>query len=279
MSINNVKIVADSASDIFTLDGVDFASAPLKIITSETEYVDNSELDVKQMVRTLLQYSGRSSTSCPNARDWLCAFGDAENIFCVTLTGALSGSFNAAMTAKTIYTDTFPDRRVFVLNSLTAGPEMGLIIKKLSELVQSESDFDTVCEQITKYSHRTGLIFMLASMKNFANNGRVSPMVAKMAGLLGIRVVGRASTAGELEPIDKCRGERNALECMLSNMKHMGYKGKKIRIGHCYNENAAKEFAALVRVEFPEAHIEIYRMHGLCCYYAEVGGLLVGFER
>ncbi len=279
MSLSNVKIVADSACDIRTLNGVDFASAPLKIITSEVEYVDNAELDVKKMVRELSEYEGRSSTSCPNARDWLSAFGDAENIFCVTLTGALSGSFNAAMTAKAIYTDNFPERRVFVLNSLSAGPGMGLLVKKLEELVKTDKSFSQICDEITEYAHKTELVFMLASMKNFANNGRVSPIVAKMAGLLGIRVVGRASEGGELEPLDKCRGEQKAFEALLLRMREMGYKGGRVRIGHCYNEHAAKQFAEILHSHFPKARVSIYRLGGLCCYYAEVGGMLVGFEK
>ncbi len=279
MSLKNVKIVADSASDIGVLDGVDFASVPLKIITSEREYVDNSELDVRGMVKTLSEYSGRSSTSCPNAQDWLAAFGDADNIFCVTLTGTLSGSFNAAMTAKAIYTDTYPKRRVFVLNSLTAGPEMGLIVKRLEQLVKTDKSFDEICREIKEYTHTTSLVFMLASMKNFANNGRVSPVVAKMAGLLGIRVVGRASVRGDLEPIDKCKGEQKALESMLLNMKKMGYEGGCVRIGHCFNERAARRFADMIREEYPNAKVTYCRMGGLCCYYAEVGGMLVGFER
>ncbi len=279
MSMTNVRIVADSASDILMLDGVDFASAPLKIITDEREYEDGAELDVKKMVRELSEYKGRSSTSCPNARDWLRAFGDAENIFCVSITGALSGSYNAAMTAAAIYKDSHPERNVFVLNSLTAGPEMGLMVEKLRDLIAKDLDFDEVCQAITRYAQKTELLFVLASMKNFANNGRVSPIVAKMAGLLGIRVVGRASDKGELEPLDKCRGEVMALETIVEHMIDMGYGGKKVKIGHCFNENGAKNLRALIKIKYPKAHVSIYRLRGLCSYYAELGGILVGFER
>ncbi len=277
--MKNVKIVSDSACDLLCLHGVDFEVAPLKIITNEKQYVDDSALDVKGMVRELSEYSGRSSTSCPNARDYLAAFGDAENIFCVTLTGTLSGSFNMAMTAKTIYMDNFPDRNVFVLNSLSAGPEMALIIEKLAELIASGHDFGQVCDAITKYAHRTHLLFMLASMKNFANNGRVSPVTAKMAGLLGIRVVGKASISGELEPLSKCRGEVKALECIVEYLHRMGYKGKKVRIDHCFNENAAKQLSTLILTDFPSADIKLNRCRGLCSFYAELGGILVAFER
>ena len=44
-----VKIVADSSANLYTLDGVDFASAPLTIRTSEREFVDNPSLDIEEI--------------------------------------------------------------------------------------------------------------------------------------------------------------------------------------------------------------------------------------
>ena len=70
MDIRKVKIVADSACDLFELADVAFDVAPLKIITAEKEYVDTKETDVTQMVEDLLHYHGRSSTSCPNAQKY-----------------------------------------------------------------------------------------------------------------------------------------------------------------------------------------------------------------
>ena len=120
---------------------------------------------------------------------------------------------------------------------------------------------------------------MLESMKNLANNGRVSHIVAKMAGLLGIRVVGKASNKGDLEPLNKCRGEEKALSTIFEHMQDNGYKGGKVKISHCLNENAAKKLQLKISDKFPSAVIEIYPCRGLCSFYAEKGGLLVGFEK
>jgi len=105
------KIVADSSADLLTLSAVPFESAPLKIITSQNEYVDDAALDIGGMVDDLQRYKGRSSTSCPNANDWLETFGDADEVFCFTITGTLSGSYNAALMAKQLYEAEHPDRR------------------------------------------------------------------------------------------------------------------------------------------------------------------------
>jgi len=279
MNGKKIKIVADSSSDVTALEGVAFEYAPLKIITSEKEYVDNESLDIEEMVGDLENYKGRSSTSCPNADDWLNAFGDAERIFCVTITSNLSGCYNSAMSAKRIYEETYPDRRVFVLDSLSTGPEMALAIDKLAELIEAGESFDAICDRIVEYNKKTGLLFMLKSMKNLANNGRVSPLVAKMAGLLGICVVGKASDEGTLEPLNKCRGEQKAIHTILSHMKEMGLSKGKVKIAHCLNEDAGKALKELIQKEFAKVKVEIYRCRGLCSFYAEKGGLLVGFEK
>ena len=92
--MRKIKIVADSACDIFALDGVDFSTAAMKVITAEREFADNESLDVSEMVQFMDKYKGKSKSSCPNTNDWLLAFGDAEDVFCVTITSGLSGSYN-----------------------------------------------------------------------------------------------------------------------------------------------------------------------------------------
>lgn len=277
--MNHRKIVTDSSADMLVMSSVPFEFAPLKIITADNEYVDDAALDVDGMVEDLGQYKGRSSTSCPNVEDWLSAFGDADEVFCVTITGTLSGSYNAAVLAGKAYEEQYPDRRVFVLNSLSAGPEIALLLDKLQELVLEGLPFDKICRRVTAYSKKTALLFMLESMKNLANNGRVSPFVAKAAGLLGIRVVGKASDKGDLEPLNKCRGETKALDTIVQHIRAMGPIRGKVRIAHCQNESAGKALKERLQAEFQKIKVEVYQCRGLCSFYAEKGGLLVGFER
>ena len=76
--MRKIKIVADSSANLMTMNHVDFDAAPLKIITAETEFVDDKNLDLEAMIDYFSAYKGRSQTSCPNPEDWLQAFGDAE---------------------------------------------------------------------------------------------------------------------------------------------------------------------------------------------------------
>lgn len=277
--MRNMKIVADSSANILTLSKAAFASAPLKIITNDREFVDDSALDVDAMITYFENYKETSRTSCPNPSDWLDAFGDADDIFCVTITSGLSGSLNAACIAKQMYESEHPEKRVFVIDSLSAGPELTLIIEKLEALIEMGTSYEEICEEIRQYTQQTGLLFMLESLKNFAANGRVSPAIAKITGILGIRVVGKASDQGTLEPMNKCRGQERSLRAILSHLESSGLSTGKVRIAHCMNEPAALELKSMICGKMPKADVQIQNCLGLCSYYAEKGGLLVGFEK
>jgi len=276
--MRTLKIVADSSADVLSLDGVNFASAPLKIISAEREFTDDAQLDVAEMTDYFDSYKGRSQTSCPNPQDWLDAFGDAEDVICVTITSALSGSQSAACAAKALYEAEHPDRRVFVLDTLSAGPELRLILQKLETWVKANRSFEDICRSVQLYLKKTGLLFMLKSMNNLAANGRVSRITAKAAGLVGIHVVGKASDKGTLEQVSKCRGEKKALEAMVSSLAAHGLTRGKVCISHCLNLPAALKLKEMLQVTFPQSAVEIHECRGLCSYYAERGGLLVGFE-
>ena len=272
------KIVADSSSDLLALSGVPFESVPLRIITREREYTDDASLNISQMVEDLHRQTAPTGTSCPNVHDWVSAFGDADRVFAITITSNLSGCHNAALQAREIYLQNHPDRQVCCLDSLSTGPEMALIVEKLKELMDEGKEFGQIEAEIRDYMGHTHLLFMLESMDNLAKNGRVSPLIAKAVGFLGIRIVGKASSEGTLEPRHKCRGEKKGLEMMVQELCRHNFRGGKARIAHCDNEVGALTMKRLVLERFPEADVSIVPLRGLCCFYGERGCVMLGFE-
>ncbi|MBE6971555.1 MAG: DegV family protein [Ruminococcaceae bacterium] len=274
----NYKIVADSSSNLFAIEGVDYGYVPLKIICGDKEYYDVPQQDVFEMLQELKEANLPSTTSCPNAFEWKEAFGEAEGVFAITITSNLSGSCAAANQAKLDYEEEHPGRRVSVLDTLSVGPEARLIIEKLRELIAQGLPFDEVDAQIRTYMQHTHLLFSLESLENLARNGRVNPAVAKVVGVLGIRIVGKASDVGTLQQLHKCRGQKRAIATVLQEMKEHGYCGGKVRIDHALNLGAAVELKELIVKEFPDAAVEIGTCTALCSFYAERGGMLVGYE-
>jgi fatty acid-binding protein DegV len=102
---------------------------------------------------------------------------------------------------------------------------------------------------------------------------------AKAAGLLGIRAVGKASDVGTLQPLSKCRGEEKALNYIVEYLKNEGCTSGKVYITHCFNESAALKLEEKLLKIMPRLKTKIYSCGGLCSFYAEKGGLLVGFEK
>ena len=274
----NFKIVADSSADMLTLDGAAFANAPLKINVGERVFVDDDALNLKEMVDVLRAYKGRTSSACPNPDEFLAAFGDADRVFCITISSNLSGSCNAARLAAAQYEEEHPQRKVYIIDSLSAGAELTMIAYKLAEMIAAGMEYEAICVAITDYQAHTRTLFMLQSVHNLANNGRLNPAVAALVGMLGIRMVGKASDHGTLELTSKARGDKRALGELVAHMKKEGYAGGLVRIHHCMNETGANMIRELVLGAFPQARIVIGKLRGLCSYYAESGGIIVGYE-
>ena len=183
-----IKLVTDCSANICRNIRMDIGYVPLKIVTREKEDVDTPELDVAQMLQELKAYKGPSRTSCPGVQDWLDAFGDSDMVLGAALTSGLSGCYNSAAVAAREYLEQRPDAKVFILDSLSTGPELELL------------------------------------------------------------------------------------------MQEMGHRGGKVRLSHSANPDGAQALADRLRGAFPDADITITENRGLCCYYAEKGGMLVGFE-
>lgn len=272
------KIVADSSCDMWELNGVDFAVAPMTISTDNKHYVDNQELDVRLMSEDLAKYKGISHTACPSVGSWLDCYEGYDEVFVVTLTGAMSGTYNSAMTAKGIYEEENENVKVHVFDSLSTGPEMRLLIEKLKEMIEEDLTFEEIVEKGQDYLNHTRLFFALKSLHNFAMNGRVSKAVASAIGVLNISIFATASEEGTIQQISKCRGEKKVVKSMIEHLENAGYHGGKVRISHADNLKLAHNVRDKILELYPHADIIVYPMGGLCTYYAEMGGLLVGCE-
>lgn len=277
-NLKDFKIVADSSINVTDMDKVDFEAVPLKIITDEKEFIDDGSIDTKEMLEYLDAYDGKSTTSCPNVADWLKAFGDAQNVFVITISSSLSGSYQAALMAKDMYEEEHEGRRVHVFDSLATGPKMWLMAVRIKEDITAGMKFDEIVEDVEEYARRVCLMFSLESLKNLAKNGRITPVVAAVAGVFGIRLLGIATKQGIIDAIGKARGLKKAISGFVEQMDEHGFEGKRLDISHCENEKGAAMLADAVRQKYPDCRITITDCTGLCSYYAQRGGIIAGFE-
>lgn len=275
---SKIRIVADSSADLLKMDGIDFHSVPLKIMAGTNTWVDTAELDIDSMLDTLATWRGKSTSSCPSPEDFIHAFGDAEEIICVPISQNMSGSYNSCCVAANDYMEQHPGRRVHVIDTLLASAPMTLVCEKLAEMIHADLPYDTIVERIDAETRRTRLLFCLQSVRSLANNGRLNQAVAALVGMLNIRLIARASVKGEAEMLGKARGDKKTLAGLTEQLKKLDFNGGRIIIHHVRNLPFAQAFADAVKALWPKADIVIAECRGLCSFYAEDGGMLVGFQ-
>ena len=277
------KIVVDSSCDLRELDTlgndeIGFEVVPLKVIVGEREFVDAKGLDIAEMMEVMKNYNGKTSSSTPNIGEWKEAFADAENVFAVTITGTLSGSAASANNAKRILEEEGSKQNIKIIDTLSTGPEMSLLVEKIVELINKGLSFEEICTKSEKYLSTTHLLYVLESLDNLIKNGRVSKLEGGLAGLLGIRILGIASQEGTLELLSKCRGQKKVYDQMFEKMVEYGYNGGKVIISHCFNDKWAEYLKEKIKDKFNACKVTIMPTGGLCSYYAQMHGILLGFE-
>lgn len=276
------KIVVDSGCDYRQLKNLapdtEFISVPLTIQVGDQAFVDDASLDIDHMMEVMEVSKDAAGSACPSPQAYQAAFEGAENIIVMTITGGLSGSFNAARVARDMFVEEHPEVNIHLIDSLSASGEMDLIVDEINRLIAAGLEFDELVQAITTYQENSKLLFVLAKVDNLVKNGRLSKLVGTVVGLLNIRMVGEASSEGKLELLQKARGHKKSVIAAFEEMKKAGYNGGRIVMAHRNNAKFFQQFSELVKAEFANAIIEEVPTSGLCSFYAEEGGLLMGYE-
>lgn len=276
------KIVTDSGCDLRSLESqskeLQFERVPLTLQIGTEIFRDDDGLDIDNMMATMYQSSKASTSSCPSPDAFLQAYKGVDNVIAVTITGTLSGSHNSARLAKNDLLEDYPNANIHVIDSLSASGEVDLIVLELERLINLGLSFEEVVERITAYQEKTRLIFVLAKVDNLVKNGRLNKLVGKVVGLLNIRMVGQASKEGTLELLQKARGQKKAVSALVEEIQKAGYKGGKVYIAHANNPKICEQISEKIKAIYPDAVIQTGRTSGLCSFYAEDEGILMGYE-
>ena len=142
----------------------------------------------------------------------------------------------------------------------------------------SGTSYDEVIRIADEYIHTTRLFFALKSLHNLAANGRINKAVASAIGILGISILNTASEEGRIHPIGKCRSSKKLVASIMEQLDTAGYHGGKVRISHIENAALAESIQAEIYKKYPQADVQFRHCRGLCSYYAEKGGILIGCE-
>lgn len=276
------KILTDTGSNLREVEhlpeNVAFDIIPLILHVDKKDFLDTKDLDITELVEAVSN-SSSSSSACPAPGAYAEAFAGAENIICFTISSQLSASYESAQLGKDIALEENPEANIHIFDSRSAGGELDMLVFKAIELIKEDKDFQGVIEGLNAYHKNTLAGYMLKSIENLVKNGRVNKLVGSLVGLLNIHVIGVRSEEGTIEMSNRARGEKRALNTFVSDLIENGLNGNRVEIGHVNNESLAEVVAERIRARFPNANINIRLTSGLCSFYAEDGGLIVGYER
>lgn len=276
-------LVSDSSCNLrdFTPSAPDtvYRFAPLKIRVGSREFIDDESLDTHELNMAVASESTASSSSCPNVGEWVELFTLADNTICMPISDGLSGSFEAASTARDLVLEKEPERNIHLINSRAAGGKMDLLITLFDRYLNNNpgASFDEVCAYCDRLEADSQILFMLSNYENLSKAGRMPKMAGLIANKLNIRILGTSSPEGTIKIVGPTRGEKKMYAKIVATMEADGFAGGEVFIDHVENESGAQALGRKIDERWPGSKITILPCGGLDSYYAEMNGLIIGY--
>lgn len=275
------SIVTDSSCDLILPEkdhlSIAFAKVPFVISVGPHDFVDTKSLEIENLLTHMETCPTASHTSCPSPGNWYEFFEQAEQVIAITISAKLSGSYHSAVTAREMILEQTPEKKIYVLDSRSAGPALTMYAEKAAELMERSAKFDSVVSELEEYRKHRHTIFALSSFNHLIKNGRLSKAAGVIAGKLGIWGIGINSQEGEIIIKSKTRGVQKVIGSFLDDMKEHAFAGGYVVISHCQNFELAAKLRDKIQDTWHSARVKILETGGLCSYYAERNGLIVAY--
>lgn len=281
------KLITDSSCDFndFLLDTteLDFELIPVTLQVDDVDYVDDANLDSIEFLKIVENSVRGSKSAAPSPELFLKAFENTDDteIYVVTMTSVLSGTFNSATLAKKLYEEQHPDKpkEIYIIDSLTgtAGHTSACCYLKNQFLlgIRHQLLFEKVSD-FAKNELKT--VFILQSYDNLAKTGRINPSIAKIASMLSIRTICKADE-GAIIMTDKYRGAKaydKLIDMVLAEKSDLSER--ILTITHVQApELAEKVKSSVEKSSLNFKNIIINRPSGNSINYALRKGLILGY--
>ena len=272
------KIIGDSCLDLTKEMRKDpcYSMIPLTLMVGERHFVDDETFDQKEFIKVVKEYPECPKSACPSPEMFKEAYCcEEENVFVITLSAALSGSYNSAVLAKSLYEEEYGKKNILVLDSKSASSGQLNIAMYIRELCDQGLEFDEICEKAAAYRDRMNTYFVLESLDTLKKNGRLTGLQAFFATKLNIKPVMGADN-GTIIKLDQARGIQKALQRMAEiAVKEAGTtKDKRLVIAHCNAPERAQFMKEKLcsMAEFKE--VVITDTCGVSTVYASDGGVI-----
>lgn len=280
------SIISDSALDLSEeLKGLsDVSFIPFKIDFPDRKFIDTQDGDTKELMDFMHETESIATTSCPSPGEFLEAIEekkDSDEIFILTLSKGLSGSFNSAKTAVDMFLAENPDKKVYVFDTISASSGITILYLKLVELINSELEFEDIIKEMEKTIKKTQALCSTEDFSQFIKSGRMNKIAANFAHTINIMPVITLDEEGNIIVEKITRGNKSLVKGISEIIKnHTDSTSDKILV---ISHNHAPDKAELIMERIKKDHDfkEIYTvpMHMIVSTYVHYRGVIIGFEK
>ncbi len=273
------RIVVDSCCDLPEEYRKDdrFRVIPLILQIDEYTIIDDETFDQADYLAKVAASENCARTACPSPELFMESYNcDADDVYVVTLTSKLSGSYNSALLGKNLYLEEYGEKNIHIVDSLSACCGEANIALKIMELADSGLSFDEVVAQVEAYRDEMLTYFVLDSLETLRKNGRLTGVKAIVASTLNIKPV-CCGVQGEIVQKSQGIGIRKALmrmaELVATEIKNPELKTVMITHVNCYERACIVRDMLLKKIPF--RHSIIVDAAGVSTTYAGDGGIVV----
>lgn len=277
------KIIADSCCDIKSVTcDAELVSIPLRITIDGKTYVDDGSINTIWLINAIRGAKAQPITACPSPAEYAEAMSGDDDVFVVTLSSELSGSYQSAIAGAGLKEGV---GRVHIFNSESASAGESRIVDEISSLISRGLPFDEIVRETELFIRDMKTFFVLQSLDNLIKAGRMSKLTGSIATFMQLRPIMSDDGHGNIMLHEKVRGTKNAIIKLAGIMadevrKKLG-RGDPLRplsISHCNCPELALELKNLIMEKCPELkEISISPTGGLSTFYAFDGGIVTAY--
>lgn len=255
---------------------------PLTIEVGDMSYCDDETLDTGELIKKMAACDTATKTACPSPALYADAFAcEEDEVYVVTLSDKLSGSYNSAVVGETLYREKNGPKSIQIFDSRSASAAQVAICLKIHELASQGAKFASVVAETERFIESLTTLFVLEDLENLRKNGRLSQLQSFITGVLKIKLVMCAEPDGHIGMRGKALTTNSALSKMVEMIKEkcsdIHFLKRPLVISHCNCRERAEQVKNMILSVCPFERAVICATCGISTVYANSGGIVVSF--
>ncbi len=274
------KIILDSCGELPEEYKKDphFEHVPLELHVGDYRTWDDETFDQADFLKRVAECPTCPKSACPSPERYMQSYdADADDIYVVTLSGNLSGSYNSANVARGMFLEKDPQKNIFICDSCSASVGQTQIALYIHALAQKGLPFAEIKEKAKAFRDDLDTYFILDNLETLRKNGRLSKVKAFVASSLSIKPVMGATDDGNIIQRGQAIGMKKAMQKMaeLIASEKPDSENRMVMISHCNCLERAEKFKEVLLSKIKCKDVMILDTAGISSMYANDGGFIV----